>query len=554
MTNLLNTNGLYTLSAPDLSKPWVALVGPEIEENLSLRYLASSLAQAGFGAKIISFNAAVEIKNVLKGILGPERPPLMVAVSLSFQWRAMDFLGLSVVLRERGYKGHITGGGHFGTFQADDILTDFPEFDSLCLHESEETIAELAAAIQADKLLTNIKGLAFRTDDGKIFATAKRMPPELSTLPWPNRLGELESCLNQKVAMMISSRGCYANCNFCCISAWHKKAMYGKRFRERPIADVADEMAWLNKHKEITVFVFHDDNFFLPSPKKSLEKIRSLSAALDKRGVGRIGTIVKARPNDITAEICREMRDKLGVLRIYLGVETDSHQGLATLGRNVVSPQNHAAMDMLEALQIYASYNLLIFDPDTTIDGLQKNIAFMEKYAATPINFCRVELYAGTPLLSRMHNEGRCSGDYLGWDYTLHDINIQRIFKLSMKAFHKRNFADGSIVIKLMESRYEVELCRYFYPEYYSDEWFERTRAINRGLVFNSTGILREIIDYVVQGKDVKHDASFLNKLAVQMRVCEETCRIEANALQSEIRQALRKNCLVSDALPAYHN
>jgi hypothetical protein len=28
--------------------PWIALVGPEFEENLSLRYLASSLAAAGF--------------------------------------------------------------------------------------------------------------------------------------------------------------------------------------------------------------------------------------------------------------------------------------------------------------------------------------------------------------------------------------------------------------------------------------------------------------------------------------------------------------------------
>jgi hypothetical protein len=30
--------------------PQVALVGPEIEENLGLRYLASSLARARYGA------------------------------------------------------------------------------------------------------------------------------------------------------------------------------------------------------------------------------------------------------------------------------------------------------------------------------------------------------------------------------------------------------------------------------------------------------------------------------------------------------------------------
>ena len=35
---------------------WIALVGPELEENLSLRYLASSLQSAGFEARIIRFD------------------------------------------------------------------------------------------------------------------------------------------------------------------------------------------------------------------------------------------------------------------------------------------------------------------------------------------------------------------------------------------------------------------------------------------------------------------------------------------------------------------
>ena len=111
--------------------PWLALVGPEIEENLSLRYLASSLATAGFGAEIFAFNRGEDLPSTLEAILAPSEPPMAVALSLAFQWRALDFLALAIALRARGYAGHITAGGHFGTFAATDLLRDFAELDSL---------------------------------------------------------------------------------------------------------------------------------------------------------------------------------------------------------------------------------------------------------------------------------------------------------------------------------------------------------------------------------------------------------------------------------------
>lgn len=40
----------------------VTLVGPEIEESLSLRYLAGSLAHAGFECGIVPFNYASDVK------------------------------------------------------------------------------------------------------------------------------------------------------------------------------------------------------------------------------------------------------------------------------------------------------------------------------------------------------------------------------------------------------------------------------------------------------------------------------------------------------------
>jgi len=89
---------------------WIALVGPELEENLSLRYLASSLARAGFETEIVALNGDADFGDALTHIVSAPEPPLLVGLSLAFQWRARDFLALAIALRQRGYAGHVTAG------------------------------------------------------------------------------------------------------------------------------------------------------------------------------------------------------------------------------------------------------------------------------------------------------------------------------------------------------------------------------------------------------------------------------------------------------------
>lgn len=131
--------------------------------------------------------------------------------------------------------------------------------------------------------LATIRGLALRDATGRPLL---RAPPELAGLAWPQRFGEPTRCLGHRAAAMIGSRGCYARCAFCCIAAWHEQTLPGKRYRLRPVDDIADEMADLVRRRGIDTFIFHDDNFFLPNPARSLERIEALGDALDARGVG----------------------------------------------------------------------------------------------------------------------------------------------------------------------------------------------------------------------------------------------------------------------------
>src|SRR5450759_2575924 len=127
--------------------PTVTLVGPELEENLSLRYLASSLAACGFECLIVPFDCGADLARVVRQVGGATAQSFLVGLSLAFQPHARDFLALAVALRQQGYRGHLTGGGHFATFACRELLRDFPEFAPIVRHEAEQTLPLLAGAV-----------------------------------------------------------------------------------------------------------------------------------------------------------------------------------------------------------------------------------------------------------------------------------------------------------------------------------------------------------------------------------------------------------------------
>jgi anaerobic magnesium-protoporphyrin IX monomethyl ester cyclase len=518
--------------------PYVALVGPEIEENLSLRYIASSLAAAGVRAELVPFNFETDFAAALSAILGAPEAPVAVGISLAFQWRARDFLALAVALREGGYRGHITVGGHFGTFAAKDLLADFPEIDSVVRQEAEETMVALVRAVESGASLAAIPGLAYH-DGGEIVLTEHPAVPDLAKLPRPDRRGEPASCFGHGIAPLVSSRGCYANCSFCCIAAWHEQSLPGKRYRVRDVDDVADEMVELKRTRGVDVFVFHDDNFFVPGHQKNRTRFAALADALERKRIGSFATVVKARPTDCDPEVFGILKRRLNCIRVYIGIETDADQGLETLRRWSHSKQNHQAIDLVRSLDLYTCYNMLIFDPDTTVESLRTNISFLRYAPEFPSNFGRVELYAGTPLLARMQAENRVRGDYLQWDYDLGSEAIERIFALSMDCFMPRNFGDDALSNRIMGTRFDIEVTRHFHPEIFQPEWLAEGKELSRTLALDGADALEAIVDAVERGASQDEERALVAELSEGLRATErdvrERCRDLAGRLWKRV-------------------
>jgi hypothetical protein len=63
-----------------------------------------------------------------------------------------------------------------------------------------------------------------------------------------------------------------------------------------------------------------------------------------------------------------------------------------------------------------------------------------------------------------MQFEKRCWGDYMQWDYALHDSVWSASSRSPCDGFHERNFGDGALANQIMGSRFDVEVARHFHP------------------------------------------------------------------------------------------
>src|SRR5271165_4677427 len=436
----------------------VALIGAELEENLGLRYIASSLESKGHTVAIVPFNSEQDTESAIRQSLafGPQ----IAGLSMIFTSRGREFCRFAERLREAGYDGHIIAGGPFASFNCERLVTEFPAFDSVALGEGEEIMCDLAAHLDS---LDRVPGLCYRGADSRALTNpSSENADHLDDLPWPKRT-VFHRYFDKPIASILTSRGCWRECAFCSINAWYERGG-GKKFRYRSVASIVAEMSELYHRHGIRIFNFQDDNFFLPNPVKAAERFDAVRAGLRSEGVGQIAIAVKARPDSINPESIRIL-DDLGLFRVFLGFENASENGLRTLNRKNTIEQILNALDVLNSFNVHIAYNQLMFEPDTVMDEILVNLRFMERHNENPFNFCRAEAYPGTGLECKLLREGRLLGDAFGYDYRLKDTHSEAFHQIANYAFFDRNFSDFGLHFFNMQVDFYFQLLRRFRPE-----------------------------------------------------------------------------------------
>jgi hypothetical protein len=303
--------------------------------------------------------------------------------------------------------------------------------------------------------------------------------------------------------------------------------------------NVADEMAELRRNRGARMFVFHDDDFFTRDHVHDLARVTALRDALRARNVNDVALVVKARPDDVDDQVFSVLR-QIGLLRVYLGIEAGSTQGLRVLGRGVDLAENRRALDYLQSHDVYTCYNMLVFDPESTLASLRESFAFVREYAHVPMNFCRTEIYVGTPLMTKLEREGRLIGDVFGWDYVIRDPRAERAFRVFAKAFLDRNFRCDGLMNSTLGLGYHLHLLRQFYPRSMTPALRrladETTRRVNIDCVERMNGILDFAASKISEDPAAFED--FTQKTTQEVNAANEILEAEVSWATQEIIRA----------------
>jgi anaerobic magnesium-protoporphyrin IX monomethyl ester cyclase len=475
----------------------ITLVGADFEENLGVGMIAATAVAAGHRVRVMPFNEARQIDSIARKLT--DANPRVVGLSIQFQHRAREFLKLATSLRKLGYAGHITCGGQFPTLAFKEVLEDKHGIDSVVLHEGEATFVKLLRALENATPYADVPGLACLNSSGNAQAGPTPALGPLDDLPFPARYRGHSQHMGVPFVPILGSRGCWGACSYCSITSFYRdaKSMRGGRMlRHRSPENIAAEMAMiLGNVGGKAIFCFHDDNFLLPRPEASVARIRAIKETVDAYGAGRVGMIGKCRPDSLTPELTRELRE-LGVIRLYVGVENMSSDGSKHLNRRMQTDCVRSALAACRQEGIFGCYNLLIFEPDAKLQDIEDNIAFIREHASHPVNFCRAEPYHGTPLQIEMASRNTLGGTYLGYDYRIEDDRTELLFRICAAAFRERNFAASGVHNRYMGLGYNAKLLEYFYRDTtgHLAELMRECETLTRDIALETAGFLEEAL------------------------------------------------------------
>jgi radical SAM superfamily enzyme YgiQ (UPF0313 family) len=333
--------------------------------------------------------------------------------------------------------------------------TFFPEMveeegvDGICRGEGEEAMVELVGALGygGPTAVLELDNWSFRLDgNGRdpytISNPVRPYAEDLDSLPFPDRALVYERnpiTARSKIKHFLTGRGCPYNCTYCFNHALSE--IYrgkGRRFRQRSVDHVIEEIRWVRDHYPLEFVVFVDDTFVLSNEwlAKFAEKY--------PRAIG-LPFFCNTRANLVTAEQVRLLKEA-GCYSVSMGIETGNDRI-----RNELLKRRMSKEQILEAARLiregglhFTTTNMIGLPTSTLQDDfetMELNIQAKPSYAHVFI----FQPYPRTELGEYTRDHGWMVGTFddigeVAWDHSV--LKFDKVHKRGL-AVLQRFFAIG---------------------------------------------------------------------------------------------------------------
>lgn len=505
----------------------VLLVGFQNQDNLGLRYLASSLRVAGHSTRIESF--AKDAAGTLIDAAHRWNPDI-VGFSMIFQFMAPEFAQVITALRAAGVQAHFTMGGHYASFAPETLLQLIPELDSVVRFEGELTLVDLAGAVVEGRPWRETRGIAFRDGDQVHVTPPREDKIDLDVIPWPDRDDIAYDEQAMPTASVLGSRGCPWKCSFCSIITFYEGNGTKGRRRRDPIR-VVDEMEYLARERGVRLILFQDDDFLAGGKDARDWAITIARELIARRLHERLRFKLSCRSDEVREETIVPLLEA-GLAHVYLGVEAGDPEALKTLNKHITPDVHFRAGALLRKLGLSFDFGFMLLEPWSTMSTVKNNLKFLREFCAdgyTVAGFCRTLPYVGTPMEERMRAEGRLAGPALEADYRFLDPRLDVIWDFSLIAFTARNYGGEATWDRLRALTFEASLD---FPERPRDpDFLSAARLLAHTSNTLLIDIAEEAVGYVEQTERASASDAALISLARFAREQEARVRGAMEAL-----------------------
>lgn len=403
----------------------VVLIGFQKQGNLGIGYLAAALNHQGYHVEIVDVEQ--DPSTILDIVTRTQ--PILVGFSLIFQFYAPQFANLARYLRENDVHCHFTIGGHFPSLSYENALELIPDMDSVVRFEGEVTLVELADCLSKNSEWRKIDGLAYRELGQVVTNPLRPLLQDLDVLPYPVREFKPMAVLGQNIMPILASRGCARTCSFCSIHTFYR-SVPGKVVRIRKPINVVQEMKFLHEQRDISIFLFQDDDFPIFGPAWRRWALELVDELYRQGLVGHVIWKINCRADAVERELFIQMRDA-GLYLVYMGLESGTEDGLEVLNKEITVEENLQAVDTLKELGLMFQYGFMLFDPSSTFESVRNNIRFLRRIVgdgSAAATFCRMLPYDGTPIKDELKRSGRLKGDVCDPNYDFLDPILEQYF------------------------------------------------------------------------------------------------------------------------------
>ena len=449
---LINTPQQNTIKA-GIEDDFVDIIG--YYPPLGLLYLATILKQANYNVKVLDcVPMKIDYEQLEREI--SEFQPFAVGIA-TYTTSMVDVLLTANIVKENNPKTVTILGGHHVTLYPKESVKYY-NIDYILQGEAEYTLLKLLNIISVEFTIDNLKkidGIGFLFENEPFINRKRAFLKNVEELPFPDRtflpLDIYTSIVGkkQKVATVMSSRGCPFKCTYCFSPS--------KLYRTRSTKNIINEIKVLVNLGYNEIFFF-DDLFAMKA-----QKVIDFAKALQEENI-KIDWSFRARINTISEELVEKVK-KAGIHRIQFGIESGNDEILKRIKKGITTERIRKAVKMCKKAGITTIGNFMIGMPGETEKEIMQTLKFSRKIG---LNYAQYSILVPFPFTA-VYFEGLQSGlfteDY--WkkfaqnpiknaddfkvQYWTEKVSEEYLFKTIKKAFKRFYFRPITIINKLKE-------------------------------------------------------------------------------------------------------